>query len=281
MGRPVDPAYLTNRALLIILPVLAALSAGIAVLFDTGVTPLAASLSGALVAFAAWALTRELAPDSNGAAFVALAFAWTANIVFGTNQVMLIFLALLLVRVVNRTTGLPSRVFDTVSVFGFATWVAISTGQPLLLLIASLAFALDATLDKPLRRHYLAAAACLAVFAWMLLGGASFIAGDVLMRDWAILGAIAVGVILVVRASPPPVSYCDTSPDRLDRTRVNAGLITGGLVAAQALVTSGSSAWLETPIWICMITVLLFSVIRRAERQHDVATAAWEARTSK
>ena len=32
--------------------------------------------------------------------------------------------------------------------------------------------------------------------------------------------------MLVAAANPDPVSYCDTSPDRLDRVRVNAGLVT-------------------------------------------------------
>ena len=64
--------------------------------------------------------------------------------------------------------------------------------------------------------------------------------------------------------NPQPVSYCDISPERLDRVRVNAGLVVGGLLAAQTLITGGRSAWLDTPIWVCMVAVLLAGGTRLA-----------------
>ncbi len=266
IARTVDPAYLTNRALLIVLPALALLSASLAWLGYVDSGPLAASLSGTLVAFAAWALTRELAPDQDGAAFVALAFAWSASVAFDMRQVVLVFVALVLVRIVNRSTGLQARPFDTLSVFGFCTWAAINTQQPMIMVVASMAFALDAVLDKPLRLHYLPALASIAVFGWLLLGDYELIAGDLTIQDWSILGAIALGVVLIVLTNPQPISYCDVSPDRLDRSRVNAGLITGWLLAVQTVVTNGQAAWRETPIWVCVGVVLLAGVRRMAAR---------------
>ena len=264
LARPVDPAYLTNRALLMILPVVGLFSAGLAYIDDAGSGPLSAAFGGMLAAFAAWALTRALAPDYDGAAFVALAFAWFVNAAFGTQTVLLLFVALVLVRVVNRSTGLPWRPFDTLSAFGFFTWAAMNTQQPLILLIAALAFALDAGLQEPLRRHYWAAAACLLVFAWMLMGDTALVAGDLVVWDWLLLGAVALGILLVMKTSADPVSYCDVSPDRLNRARVNAGLAVGFLMAAQALLTDGRAAWLETPIWVCLVAVLLSSAARQA-----------------
>ena len=256
LARPIDPAYLTNRALLIVLVVVSLLSAGLAVVGDVGTGPLSAAFNGALVSFAAWALTRELAPDYNGAAFVALAFAWLLNVALGTDKVLLLFVALVLVRMVNRSTGLPWRLLDTLGVFGFCSWAAISTQQPLILLVAALAFTLDAVLDEPLRRHYLAAAACLPVFVWVLAGDAALMSGDLSVWDWSLVGVFGLGIVLVVMTSSDPVSYCDVSPDRLDRVRVSAGLVVGLLVAVQALLTDGRAAWLETPIWICVVAVL-------------------------
>ena len=266
IARPIDPAYLTNRALLIILPVVALLGAGLSYIGDVGSGPLAAAFGGALTAFAAWALTRELAPDYDGAAFVALAFAWAANIAFGARLVMLLFLAMVLARVVNRSTGLPLRVFDMLSVLGFCAWAATSTQQPLVLLVASLAFFLDARLEEPLRRHYFAAAACLAVFAWMLAGHAPVIADDLRVRDWLAIGASALVVALFVIINPDPVSYCDVAPRRLNRARVSAGLVVGWLLAVQAVLTNGSSGWLQTPIWTCLIALLLSFAARQVNR---------------
>lgn len=263
IARPIDPAYLTNRVLLIVLPVAGLLSAGVASLQGTAGNPLSAAFSGVLTAFAAWALTRELAPDYNGAAFVALAFAWVADLAFGASAVLLLFVALVLVRVVNRSTGLPFRPLDTLGVLGFCIWAATSEQQPLILPVASLAFFLDARLREPLRRHYLAAAACLVAFVWILLGDANLIAGDLAVRDWSLIAASAIAVVLFVKTNPEPVSYCDTSPRRLDPLRVSAGLVVGWLMALQTLLTNGRSAWLETPIWACMIALLLSFVARR------------------
>ena len=267
IARPIDPAYLTNRALLMVLPLLMLLSASLASLYDVGHGPATAAFSGALVAFAAWALTRELAPDYNGAAFVALTLAWSANVVFGTSSVLLVFVALLLVRLVNRSTGPRWRLLDTLGVLGFCIWAAVSMQQPLILVVTAGAFTLDASLKEPLRRHYLAAAACVPVFIWMLLGEVRFMAGDLTAWDWGLIGVFAGGIILVAATNPEPVSYCDTSPDRLDRLRVNAGLVVGWLTAFQLLLTNGPSAWLETPVWACMLAVLVSFADRIATRR--------------
>ena len=263
MGRPIDPAYPSNRALLIILPLLALVSAGLALIGQIEASPLAAAFSGALTAFAAWALTRELAPDYNVDAFVALALAWTLNVAFEARQVLLLFVAMVLVRLVNRSTGLPSRSLDTFGVFGFCTWAAFTTQQPLILLVASSAFALDAILKEPLRRHFFVAAAFLIVFFYLLLGNASILANDLTVADWFVAVTIALGILLVAITAPSPVTYCDTSPDRLDRVRVNTGLVVGILLAFQALLTDGGSAWLDTPIWACFVAVLVSSAIRK------------------
>ena len=267
IARPIDPAYLTNRALLMVLPLLMLASGALASLYDMGSGPVAAAFSGALAAFAAWALTRELAPDYSGAAFVALALAWIANVALGATSVMLLFVALLLVRLVNRSTGPRWRLLDTLGVLGFCIWAAVSARQPLLLVVTAGAFALDATLKEPLRRHYFAAAACVPVFIWILLGDAGLIADGLTAWDWALNGVFAGGILLIAAMSPEPVSYCDTSPDRLDRVRVNMGLVIGWLVAVQALLTNGPSAWLETPIWACIIAVLVSFADRIANKR--------------
>lgn len=264
LARPIDPVYLTNRALLMILPLVGLLSAGLAYLQNAGPGPLAAAIGGVLVAFAAWALTRELAPDFHGAAFVALALAWLSYAALGTDRVLLLFIALVLIRAVNRSTGLQWRTFDTIAALGFCAWGAINAGLPLILLIAALAFVLDAALEAPLRRHYLAAVACVAVFAWILIGDPVLLAEELTPWDWSLLGLFTLGVVFIVRTNPDPVSYNDVSPERLDRVRVNAGLVVGFLVAAQALLTAGRAAWLDTPIWPCLVAVFLASVARQA-----------------
>lgn len=112
IGRPIDPAYASNRAVLWLMPVGAVLFAALrwyASGADAGLG--SAAITGLLLVFGAWALARELAPDDNPAAFLATAIAFVAAAFVGSGSLLLVFVALFLVRIVNRSTGLaPSPV---------------------------------------------------------------------------------------------------------------------------------------------------------------------------
>ena len=235
------------------LPAIALVSAIIAGLTTFGGSPAGAAVSGLLVAFASWALTRELAPDDNAAAFLALAIAWPLALLLGADSVLLVFVALFLVRIVNRSTGLACRPFDTLSVLGLSIWASYSLEQSLLLLVAAIAFALDAGLREGHRLHYVAAALCVGAFAWPGFG--SFSADVASTTDWLWFAAIAAACGLVMFANRSPVSVCDVYSERLQPARVNAGLGIGLLVAAQQLASVGDAAWLSTPLFACIVAV--------------------------
>ena len=139
----------------------------------------------------------------------------------------------------------------------------MQTSQPLLILVMALVLALDGTLQKPLRRHVFAAVACLPLFAWMLGTDAAFALTRLALFDWIVLGASLLGGALLVVLSPEPISYYDNAYTRLDRVRVNAGFVAGLLAGFQAIVTLGPVAWFETPIWACLVVVLLSFAVRR------------------
>ncbi len=263
IARPIDPSYLTNRALLYALPVLGVLGAVVAVTTGQGDEALRIAFTGMLVSFIAWAFTRDLAPDYVETAFVALGLAWLGSLAFGTDKVLVVFAVLLLLRVVNRTTGLPLTWFDTASVLGFVGYTSMQTGQPLLVLLMALAFALDGLLHQPLRRHLAAAAVCLPLFAWLVANAPGFALVQLALVDWVLLALALLGGAVFVVLSPEPISYYDNAYDRLDLGRVNASFLIGLLAGLQAVVTLGPTAWFETPIWACLFAVLLSFVVRK------------------
>lgn len=271
IARPVDPRYPTNLALLTVLPLLAVSSIGLSGLLGLDGGPLRVALVSMLVGFAAWALTRELAPDDNAAAFLALALAWLAYLFFGTDSVLLTFVALFLVRIVNRSTGLPARPLDTLAVLALSTWAAISLEHPLIPLLAAAAFALNATLDNPQRYHLLAAALSVAVFGWLIASGHPLILARLTLPDWLVLVALAAVNLWVISRIGEPTSVSDVAAQRLDGVRVRAGLLLGFLLGVQALVADGRDAWLETPTWACLSAVPLSLFARRlrfSAREH-------------
>jgi len=104
------------------------------------------------VVFLTWALGREVDPDANHVAFLAIVPAIVLTVLVGTPDFSLLFLALLLLRVVNRSIGRPAKLVDSLLVLGLASWLARS-GAWYGLVSAAVAFLLDSVLVNPLPRH--------------------------------------------------------------------------------------------------------------------------------
>lgn len=261
IARPVDPAYPTNRAVLVLLPLIALLSAGSAWLgLSALVSPAAAALSGTLVAFATWALTRELAPDDEPAAFISMLIGVLVLLGVGPATVLPSFATLFLVRIANRTTGRPATIADTVMVLGLSVWVAFSLGQPLFSAAAAAAFLVDASLPKGQRRQFLAAlvasAATVAILFSDSNGGLTVAALPV--TDLVLLGAVAVAYLVVLLTQSEPSSIGDVGGNRLESARVRAGMLLGLVIALQGFVTTHVSGYGIDPwIWCALTGVSL------------------------
>lgn len=106
VGRFFDPTMPSNRFAL-----LAPIGAGL-ILFGLDSSDLPRAVAGALGTFAAWAITRELDPDHPRSAAVAASLAPVATVVLGTPAPGALFVTLLTVRIVARTTGLPPKTTD-------------------------------------------------------------------------------------------------------------------------------------------------------------------------
>ena len=109
IGRPLDPSFPSNKAVLILLPA-AALLGAVFGWFNggEGLDILETALRFALVLFGSWALARELAPDDPVVAFISVFAALLAAMLVDTFGLLVVFGTLGLVRIVNRSTGLPA-----------------------------------------------------------------------------------------------------------------------------------------------------------------------------
>ncbi len=219
LGRPLDPAYPTNRAVVLLLPIAAVAGA---VLSPLGVV--VGGLLGAGSAFLGWALTRELAPDDNPAAFVAMGLAVAALAVVDRPALLPGFALLMLTRVVNRTVGPPCRPPDTVAAAGLAIWAVLAGGGWPLAAAAALAFGADTLLAHPGPRVHRALA--VAFGGWAVLGAATG-PDPALPEGWALWGSALVAavylsaVIRTRRLGSPP----DTGGGALSAARVRGGML--------------------------------------------------------
>jgi hypothetical protein len=270
IGRPLDPAYRTNRAVLLLLPLAGAVASAVAAMRGAGFLEIfIAGLVGVAVALGSWALARELAPDDDPAAFLSMAYAYAAFLALGPPSLLLLFTGLLLVRIVNRSTGLPARIGDSVIVCALTLWTVHATQSPLLGLVGALAFGFDAVLPDRLRRQWFFAGLCLGAGLWRFVLGSG-------LDDLTLLGlgtsywlAAVIGVVYLVAylRTRSVASVGDVTGTKLSVARVRAGMAIGLLVPVQAFVAG--PAVLSSALWATLAGVGVGSVIRLVRRERS------------
>lgn len=77
-----------------------------------------------MAVFFAWALCRELDPDHDLSAFVATGLALVGLFFWDLPNLGALLWVLLVVRIVNRTAGLPATALDSLAVLGLGGWLS-------------------------------------------------------------------------------------------------------------------------------------------------------------
>jgi len=104
--------------------------------------------------FLAWALCRELDPDNDLSAFVAAGLSLLGLFILGHPSLSLLFWLLLLLRIVNRTTGLQATWLDSFALLGIGGWL-VHKGNWEIGLVTAAAFFLDSRLHPRHKRQIL------------------------------------------------------------------------------------------------------------------------------
>ncbi len=266
IGRPLEPKYPSNKAILILMPV-AALIVGVATLMQ-GVGPgesAAGALEALLIVFACWALGRELVPDDNAAAFVGTALAFVFLWWWPSPSLLLLFTALALSRIVNRSTGLTARAGDSVIVTALVIWTMVSLHNPLAGVVAALALVLDARLADPNRRQWLFAAVCLAavVIQVWLIGNANL---EVMfqLEPRYVITAVTLLAFLVLSLSLRSVSSVgDVGGRALNPSRVRGGMLVVWLLSLETGLQGPGAIEIAMPMVAVMAGVVLASLTSR------------------
>lgn len=238
IGRPLDPNWPSNKAVLILLPLAALAGLGLALIAGAGAWPaLHRAVIFALAVFGCWALARELLPDDHSVAFVSMALGFLAAMAFLTPGLLVLFTTIGLVRVLNRSSGLTARTSDSMLVTLLVIWTVYATPSPWFGAVAALAFFLDGVLRKPCKRQWLFALICggsMVVYIvdhdvtwWPLF------VPDTLLKWLAVLASVLFFLHLMLLKR---VDFRDDlKHEPLDRARVKAGMVVGILATLQGL----------------------------------------------
>jgi len=233
LARPLEPAYPTNLAVLIIVP--AIFLVGLLVYLLLGTALLGASLAAAriaLSAFIAWALAREIDPDHDYSAFVAMLLGIAAALRFPGLNLLVAFWLMAILRVLNRTTGLSARWTDTLIIAGFSLWLAWSFDW-LLGVAAGVTLLLDGYLAEPLKRHRLVGLALILAglsLAWIANSAPHRLQTEPLLA----VGALVIGLPLILR-SRTLRSVCDVTGQPLNGLRIQAAQLIAFMTAGALL----------------------------------------------
>ena len=261
LGRtPIDPSYPTNRAIAALALVVAI--AGTIVHLLTGAALLESVLWGigaGFVPFLTWALGRELDPDHDLSAFVGAGLVLIAFLLPDMPSLVLILWLLLVLRIVNRSVGLPAKPLDSLGVLGLGAWLAWQ-GYWMVGLMTAVAFLLDGLLSQPLRYHLFVSG-----LAFVTTVAIAIFHGEMAMESGptmplVIASVVLVGLFTIVIATTRKVEAVgDATGKVLNPRRAQAAqvlaLLTGLLFAWWA---GASGVVTVLPLWAAMIGVSLY-----------------------
>ena len=238
IARPPDLAETAMRFVAWSLPVAAILGAALAWRAGQGAGGvLREAVLFALALYGCWALARELDPDDTPAAFLGAGAAMLAMALVAAPGVLIVYVTLGLVRMVNRSSGLPARRTDSIVLMILTIWLMYAMASPLYGLVAALAFMLDGSLREPLRQQWLFALICFgAVIVYVVdhdFGPGQVGVPDALF-EWLgllfiVLFALDTALLRRVRTRG------DVNKGPLDVNRVRGGMTVGFLAALQSL----------------------------------------------
>lgn len=271
LGRPLDPSWPTNRAVLALMPAGALIAAASVTWIPglAGTSRLWAAALGAGTVLGAWAVARELAPDDQRAAFVAMVLGFGTLLAVPGVSLVLLFATLMLTRMVNRTVGLPATTLDSIVVLGFSGWAVADTGSPAVGVVAALAFGLDAWLPEGRRRQWGFAALSLVMVAALAgsaseqdrvisspmvvdVPGARILVGAVFVTALVLLGSLTTRVLR---------STCDATSEPLSFARVRWGIVIALLMGVQGLFLGEGGARATALVWACLAGVGLSGIV--------------------
>lgn len=239
IARPLDPSWPSNKAVLMLLPVALVLGALTGWYRGGGVAEiLQVAVNFLLILFGSWALARDLNPDDHAAAFISMAVALLAALLLESPGILVVFATLGLVRIVNRSTGLEARKFDSMLVMVLAIWVMYATSSPFFGAVAGLAFILDGSLREPLRRQWVFGLICIGSSVVYMVDHDFSFAGlsppDTLFEWMSLLFLLifALDSLLLKKV----LSKGDMSRRPLDVGRVRGGMMIGFLAALQGIM---------------------------------------------
>jgi hypothetical protein len=255
LARPIEPKYTTNIIISVVAVIVTIVAAIIR--YSLGSTWLQSIVGGVvsgLAVFLAWALCRELDPDHELSAFVAVGFA-ILGLIWGQPQLLPLFWLIVFMRIINRTTGLPATVLDSLVLMAISGWLVWGQGNWVYGIMAAIAFILDALLETRNQKQILfAGLAVLGTVLWIWLSGEWWRVTDTLALTSLPVALMSIIYIPVIVAYRNLDSVCDYDKKPLNPERVQASQIGALVFGLQVALWRGTEGIIIImPFWAAVV----------------------------
>ena len=230
------------------------------------------AFAGGVTVFVAAVLAKEIDPDHPRSAVLAAALAiptlWLARL---SGLSFLLWLVLML-RFVNRSTGLAPKVTDTLALLAVTAWVGWAV-SPFLAILAGGVLVLDGLLPDGRRAHVLPGVlVALAATAWLLLGAGLSTPTPSSPELTIVLLAVAVAFIGVILASYQITAVGDATGRPLQVARVQAAQAVGlGVALLMASWAGPEGVVLASALWAALLGAVAMRLIH-ARTHRSVTT---------
>lgn len=264
LSRAIDPR-LKNHQLILGLSVLAGAACPLIGWF-IGSTLLASLLLGVkcgISAFLTWVLARELDPDHPNSGLLGPLLIVPAVLAIGSPSLLSALWTVMLLRILNRSTGLPATPPDSMGTI-LLTAVLSTTLHPSLGILGGTAFLADSLLPRGHAYHRGLGVFTLAIAAghWWFVGGGFMLPDQI--RFWIGVGLASLLFLLTILWQDDPVSVGDYDGQPLSESRVNAAQYAALIVALFFILFEGRSGFQEqTPLWAALVGVAGYQFVRR------------------
>lgn len=216
---------------------------------DWGVS-LHAALVFAAAVFGCWALARELLPDDQVSAFISMLLGFLTAFSFPSPGLLTLFCTLVLVRIINRSSGLLPRLGDSIAVTVLVIITIYATDSAWFGLVGAAAFLLDGLLKRPAKRQWAFALICfLATVVYAVDHDVVLLQVKVpqSLLLWLCIIALLFFLLQVLMLKKIH-SRGDADNKRLELERVKGGMVIGILATVQGLDQLSQVAFIAATI---------------------------------
>lgn len=266
LARPVDLKYKSNFA--IVITALILLLPGTIYQFFLGndiPDSIGWGVKLSLVAFLTWMTARELDPDRNISAFLAIPFSLVAFFYFPEIQILLLIGLILALRIVNQITGQHARWVESFIVLGLGTYLTWRDSH-LFGFAISAAFLADSRLSLPHQRHFWFGCVALLISLIVIILSLEPGAARSLSTEW--LAFVIINCLLfifVIRRYKHPQSSRDYSHKPLNARRIQAAQVLALTAMLVHFVDQGSTGLFQTSIfWSAVLATNLVQLYQMA-----------------